>query len=1180
LLKKLTLHGFKSFCDRTEITLGSGATAIVGPNGCGKSNLADALRWVLGEQNARVLRTSKQQDIIFSGTETRRAMGSCEVRLLFDGITEDTETEIMRRVHRDGTGEYRLNGKACRWKDIVETLAGTGLSHTGYVVIGQGTIHELASGRPEDRRSWIEEASGVARVRLDKRDMESRLTHAAAELKRLDDLTVELVSRKERLEDDCQSARKYRELTSLKQEVELAMWLSQAEEEQRKVSNLVRRLERLRSDRDDMELSVPRLKEMEASLLEKKAPLDEAISESARLREETASALLMLEKERDAARGQATALEREIENRTARRDALKRDLEKLGDEETVLADRRESLDQKLDEATGRLREAESERAKHEELRRQYGEKAIALRGEVVALTGELARLQRARDDLRKKLDDNRRLSRELASFLMTSKARVESESVLVCDMKKRLQADSADRSELQERITALESRISASREALEKELAIEKNLGARLSAQRARKKLLEDLEKAFEGYGKGPRSVLEAASQERLGGVVGSVSQLISCEAKHIPALSAAIGAAAENIVVEDEEAAKAAIDMLRSVKGGRVTFLPLTLLRPRDMHPRARETLSQMKGVRPLQSVISYPERLEVCAGYLSGRVVLADDMDTALRFMKSSGWVTRVVTLNGESIEPGGAMTGGEAPRSEALFRRKKDLIELTMGEKKLAEELDQVLARRKAAERELGELTGEREQSIAALGSVASRIGKLEEQIAAAEASLSSRKAEIERREPETVSLKKEEDELLAELRLSGDRLDELSQTMALKQGELEKLDEEMKLASLTDRQSSDELRRLTGEKEILDRELSSVLRRLDSLAGERSSHEKALSEEESEIEKQSRNLKELGELNGSLGSRIAGLEEESRRLTRLFEEKSAEREALLTAVSQCQAEMARAERESATLSSRIEEAEAELEAQRQAFLDTKDLISSEFGVNDLSTVPFERISRAEALSKTEELEEALRALGSVNLKAEEEYKEVSDRIELIALERADVEEAIEEIYRARELVEKEMERRFLDTFALVRESFREVFQDLFGGGRGDLTLIEETLGVEVSAEPPGRRQKHLNLLSGGERSLCGIALIFAILSVKPSPLIVLDEVDTALDEANVMRFGQFLKRYAKDTQFLVITHQKATMEAADLLYGVTMQEPGVSKVFGMRLEDGATRQGEVL
>ena len=1180
MLKKLTLHGFKSFCDRTEITLGKGATAIVGPNGCGKSNLADALRWVLGEQNPRVLRSTRQQDVIFSGTETRKAMGSCEVRLLFDGITEDSETEIVRRLNRDGTGEYRLNGKVCRWKDIVETLAGTGLSHTGYVVIGQGTIHELASGRPEERRVWIEEASGVARVRLDKRDMETRLAHAEAELKRLDDLTVELVSRREKLAVDSEAARKYREIQARKQEVELAMWLSQAEEDERRISNLKRRLERLRSERDAMEVSGPRLREKEASLSEKRPALDEAIAECQRLREECAQELLSLEKERDGARGQAVALLKEIETRSARKEALQRDLKKLAAEENSLSARKDELETSLRAAQEKLEEAEAERARHEGLRKAYSERAIALRTEVVELTGELARLQRSGDDLRRKLDENRRQRRELTSFLEASRAKIEAEEARASALEATVKEGSERHAAEEKRLSDLDSRAGSLRAALDKELAAEKNLGARLSAVRARKKLLEDLERAFEGYGKGPRSVLEAASQGRLKGVIGAVSQLVSCDGRYIPALSAAIGGAAENIVVDDEEAAKAAISMLKKIGGGRATFLPVSLMRPRDLHPRAIQVLSSMKGVRPLLSVLSYPEHVEPCVKYLCGRIVLADDLDTALAFMRASGWTTRTVTLSGESIEPGGAMTGGEAPRSEALFRRKQDIMDLAAEEARLSGEMDLVLQRRASLEKELKAISAEREKCASLLGQLASQISRLEEELKRTRGSASALRAEVEEREPQVLFLEEAEKHLALELEDLGGRLDEVSRRMREKQGELEELDERLRAVSLSDDKYSGEIKRLRAEKEVLERELSAVMRRLDGIGGERSSHEKALAEEENEIEKGSSRLRQLEALTASLGARISALEAESRRLAGLFEEKSAERDALLRAISECQAEIARIERDSEAILSRIEEAAAELRAAEQALIDTRELIASEFGIRDLSGIPFEKVSRAQALSRIEEFDEALRSLGSVNLKAEEELKELSERLELIAVERADVEEAIREIHKAREVVEKEIERRFLETFSQVRESFREIFKELFGGGRGDLQLIEDTLGVEVIAEPPGRRQKHLSLLSGGERSLCGIALIFAILSVKPSPLIVLDEVDTALDESNVVRFGEFLKRYSKNTQFLVITHQRATMEAADLLYGVTMQEPGVSKVFGMRLDEVDARQGEIV
>lgn len=1174
MLKKLTLHGFKSFCDRTEVTLGSGITAIVGPNGCGKSNLADALRWVLGEQNPRILRSARQQDFIFSGTATRRAMGSCEVRLLFDSVTEDTETEIIRRVSRDGSGEYRLNGKVCRWKDVVETLAGTGLSHTGYVVIGQGTIQELASGRPEDRRAWIEEASGVAKVRLDKRDMEIRLQNAGADLKRLDDLMVELVARRERLEGDRDAARKYRELSRQKQEIELAMWISQADDEARRLSVLVKRLDKHQSDRRDMELSLPRLREQEAALAERKLPLDRAIADLSSDREEAAAALLALEKRRDSARGETAVLKRELETRSARKAALTRDLSNLSEEESRLEAERQGVSERLSVAGARLKEAEARREEQEALRKEYSEKAIAIRTEVVALTGELNSCQRMRNDLRRRLDDNLRAETDLAKWLQESRSRVESEKSEAASLSSRLKDARDRRAGIQESISSLDARLSELKSALEKELSAEKNLGARLSALRARKKLLEDMERAFEGYSKGPRSVLEARVRGALTGIIGSVSELISCDAKHIPALSAAIGGNAENIVVEGEESAKAAISMLRGARSGRATFLPLSLIRPRQMHPRAEQVVSRMKGVRPLISVVSFPEPIRKIAEYLLGRVVLGDDMDTGLRFMKESGWVTRVVTLSGDTIEPGGAISGGEAPRSEALFRRKQELTDVTYAEKEVAGELDAVLARRRSLEREVEQKSDQRDRERSELAKISAEISKLEDSKTRAEASVRSLEGEIRQREPEAEVLREREKTLRGELEAAVARERELSSAMSQKGQELSALESRLKSSSEEDLQMSADLRRLAAEKEMLERDLSNVVRRLEGILGERSSHERTLSEEDSEIRKQSERLRHVENLVEELGNEISALEEKSAQLAAGLEEKVREREEISSSISECQAEIARIERETVSLAIRIDETHAEIEAQKGALKDTRDFIASEFGVEDLATVAFERIARAEALSQTEELDALMRELGSVNLKAEEEYKEVSDRIELITAEKADVEEAILEIRRARELVEREMEKRFLETFNLVRSSFREIFRDLFGGGSGDLTLIEDTLGVEVSAEPPGRRQKHLNLLSGGERSLCGIALIFAILSVKASPLIVLDEVDTALDESNVVRFGQFLKRYSRDTQFMVITHQKATMEAADLIYGVTMQEPGVSRIFGMRLEQHAS------
>ena len=1171
MLRKLSLHGFKSFCDRTEVSLGSGITAIVGPNGCGKSNLADALRWVLGEQNPRVLRSARSQDVIFAGTQSRKAMGMAEVRLLFDSISDGAETEITRRLARDGSGEYRLNGKVCRWKDVVETLAGTGLAHTGYVVIGQGTIQELASGKPEDRRAWIEEASGVAKVRLDKRDMESKLEAARADIARLEDLMFELASRKEQLAGDRETARQYQDLAKQRRELDLSMWMYQFDDEIKKSSSLKRRLEKCAADLRDADLAAPRLIDEEASLRQKREPLDARIADLTSRRESAAQELLFLEKKRDAARGQIVVLKREVDARTARKAAIERDLLNLATERQTLESRRVGIASEFELASAALRGAEEKRQSQEAARKELSEKVIGVRTDVVTLTGELGSAGRARDDFRRGLEEVRREKASLQEYLRLATLEREKDGRELASVGEQQAAVAASGEEARTHLRSLETRSTEVKSLLDREISSEKNLGARLSAQRARRKLLEDMERNFEGYGRGPRTILEAHAKGLLKGIQGSVGQLFSCETRYIPALSAAVGGAAEDIIVADETAAKSAIAHLKQMRGGRATFLPLSALRPRDMNPRAEAALSRVSGVRSLLSVVSYPSEMESAARYLVGRIVLAETLDVGLQFMRESAWTTRVVTLTGESIEPGGAISGGEAPRSEGLFRRKQELSEARENDAALSKELESVLAKRKALEREASSLADESAAARSETMRISTQASRLTETRMRLESQARTLERQTRERESQGPALSDREEKLTSEMRRVVDREKEIAAQMTSRQEILRGYESKMKGSLDWDRQFEGQIRKLISDKEGLERDLSAVMRRLEGLSGEGLSHRRSLEEEDKEIARQGSLLVDVEGEEKSLGENIEVLDRDVSGLAGEALEAESLRERLTARLSDVAREMERLARDKVTLASRFDEASAEVETTAKALQDIADLVEQEFGLTDLVEVDHPRVTRAEGLPKAEDLDNQLKALGGVNLKAEEEYADISDRIDLLTTEKADVLSAIEEINRAREIVEKEMETRFIGTFSLVASSFREIFQELFGGGKGDLVLIEGSLGVEVIAEPPGRRQKHLNLLSGGERSLCGIALIFAILSVKASPLIVLDEADTALDESNIVRFRQFLKRYAEDTQFLVITHQKATMEAAEALYGVTMEEPGVSRIFGMRLEN---------
>lgn len=1171
LLKTMTVQGFKSFCDRTELVFGEGITAIVGPNGCGKSNLADALRWVLGEHNARLLRCNKLEEIVFSGTRRRKAMGMAEVRLLLEGVFDEGEQEIMRRFARDGTGEYRINDKVCRWKDIYESLLGTGLSHTGYVVIGQGTIQELAGGRPEDRRVWIEEASGVSRFRLREREVENRLRGAREDLVRLSDLLVELEERKKALQADWETAREYHRLASEKNDVELAMWLCQEQEESRRVQNVVRRINRYTRE---LEESIAAAHALEGGLGPAKSKL-EAVEDKLKSgiaeREQVASQLLELEKSRDSTRGKLALVSREIETRKVRQNVLQREIASLSGREAELLEQRESVSGRLTVTCAELDRLENERQGFETQWRSLSEKVIGIRESMASSTARLSRLQQAKDKLREQFEDKRRETVEINVRLASLNEQVSRFERELEETRQGL-AQNAERHRLS-RATCriLEEQVSKIRTRVREVVSEQKRLEAQRTRIATRKRLLEEMEKSFEGYGKGPRAILTAREQSVLDGIIGSVAELFWCDAKYVPALSAAVGGAAENIVVTDEEAAKAAIDFLKKHKSGRCTLLPLNLLRPGKLHPRAVHALSRVPGVRPLISVVQYNDDLIPCAEYLFGRVVLADTMDHALAFMKESGWVTRVVTLGGENIQAGGAITGGEAPRHESIFLRKQELSSLASEIGKVNGELSAVRSEILSLEQKLAALTQDLEQAREDALLAGTSVTRSQEKALQLEQSLEQARGEIVSNQEQVELMKAAEQELLSQMNEISATEQHISDILAEQEKELKQFETQIRDRLSIDEQYSDRIAGLSREKQELEQSLSSLVRQLENLRGEAVSTGKNLDEECKELARLEVLREELSSDETSLGESIPALEGRMGELSTQISELSSQAESLRQFLEQSVARIESLRLEQTSLKSRIADSRLELESLEAALSDTRKLIASRYGIQDPGSYEHPRIERQEALNQVEIIDMSIKSLGTVNLKAEQDFKELSERIEGICSEMKDVEDAIVELNRARELIRREIEKRFIETFEKVDENFQLIFSELFGGGRGKLKLVEDTMGVEVHAEPPGRRHKQFNLLSGGERSLCGIALIFSILSAKPSPVIVLDEVDSSLDEANVVRFAQFLKRYSEQTQFIVITHQESTMEVADIIYGITMEEPGVSKVFSMRLEN---------
>lgn len=1168
MLKSLTLHGFKSFYYRTTLSMSPGVTAIVGPNGCGKSNLVDALRWVLGEQNPKVLRCDASQDVIFSGTERKKAMGMAEVKLLME-TPDGSELEITRRLTRDGDSSYEMNGVPCRWRDIIKATAGMGLSYSGYVVIGQGVIQELAGGHAEDRRQWVEEAAGVGAFRMEKRETERKLEQIDVELRRLEDLLLELEARRAELEEACRIAKRYRELMASRKELEAGTWLWDLDHARRKLQSLGKKLSEAEAFVKEAETKVGELESSRVDLEREITTQKEIEQATSAEREKISRRLVELTRQRDGLGGMLEALGKEIEGRTARCKALAENIRKLVAEKGAILQRKNELLAKRDSLLQQIDEIEEEKKAREREAGALREKIVALRQNAVALVEKLREAQEKRDARRAEVERLRAqvlsLETEISGAtrsIETSRARQKGLQDEADAISKAIQSL---RGEFERCALAVEDLAEQVKNASEKEKATR----TELSRVSARVRILGDLERAHEGLGKGTRTVLDAAARGVLEGIVGAVGELLSCDKEYIPALAAALGGSVENVVVEDETSARRAIELLRKEKAGRVTFLPLDLLRPRDLPEEARRATVQVKGVRPLMDVISYPREIEKAVKYLVGRVVLAENMDTALEFMRKAGWSCRVVTLTGESLEPGGSISGGDTPRHAQVFERKQELLSLSEEEKRLTAALE-TLARR------LGELEAMRSKVLQERDSYKA-------QIHAAEAKLTALTDEISRLSRAVADEEGKVRTLTGELASKKEALARVESLFRESAGEEGALEKELDRAWAELRRYEEELREkdtqhatsslweeLTRERENLEAEIAAADRRLESIEVETNSVRRTLSEEQAELCRLIEEKEELVKKHADLERSIDELDREVRDLNGKIASMRSSIEEKEAVLGELVNEIYRRKRDAAEASSKMEEMRAEIASQMHELERVAEVLRKEYGIDPDLSGHIRRYARSEALSLIEGIDAEIKSLGQPNLRAEEEYETLSRRISQYIREKEEALKTKEELIRIKELAEREMERRFRETFEQVRSSFREIFTELFGGGKGDLRLTEDEKGIEVIAQPPGSRGRSFMLLSGGERSLTGLALIFALIKTKPSPFVVLDEVDTSLDEANVLRFGEFLRRLSRDTQFLVITHQKPTIEVADVVYGVTMDEPGVSKILGIRLE----------
>lgn len=1188
-LKAVEMQGFKSFPDRTKLTFDDGITVIVGPNGSGKSNISDAIKWVFGEQSVKSLRGAKMEDVIFGGSASRKPTGFAWVSLFIDNtdrsIDIDTdEVVITRRLYRSGESEYRINNNPVRLKDINETFMDTGLGRDGYSVIEQGKIAEIVSAKSTQRREIFEEAAGISKFRYRKTEAERKLTQAEDNLIRLRDIMQELEDRVGPLKAQSEKAKQYVVLAEEKKSLEISLWLEQLAKLGRQMAELEDKTLLAANDRTTAQ---KRLEEIER--------------ETEEIQQKTQELNLYIEHKRDRIREWETAISEAKVNAAVKQntvthnedtirelqDEWERSMLSAGELEEKLTGLREdcALLQKDAEETARRWE-ESQKAleakRQEERRLATEQSALALqkqelqenihRAELSAETaGTLAeetvdRLEALRGQAKNKDENLTRLREELAGHRAFAE-----------ELRERLESLQNSKNGY---LFKLKSRSDKIAEVESRQRNSEKLAGEKL--QRAQ--VLTDLEKNYESFNNSVKFVMKQAGAGALRGVIGPVSALIRTENRYSTAVEIALGAAIQNIVVQDETAAKRAIALLKERGAGRATFLPLTNIRA---NPIRESDLAARGGYVGLASeLVQCEERYRAVMDSLLGRTVVAEDIDAAAAIAKAYGYRYRAVTLDGQVVNAGGSLTGGSVNKNASILSRRGEIDALTAEAKKYAAQVEEL-------ETQLTELRREADTIRATVEGIAAEEKTAREDLISAQTLVSRLTASTEEAEQLNEQALREYDELTA-------RVEELRK-QKLTGGELvKKLTEEVARLNRMDVESTAAHTALTeaieeAARQVTDLQMEAITRRKDceaaqsviaQLENQQSGSEAALTElrqKQEQLQKENEAIRaEIEEITAG----AAGGGSEIETLRRDIKEADGQKDTLETRRSILTRESGDAITKREAAASELVRLQEKSEAmqEQQNGISTKMWEEYELTRSEAAetAIPLEDVPAAQ--KRLTELRGRIRGLGAVNVAAIEEYEEVSGRYRFMKEQIDDAENAKKELTRLIAELSAKMSAIFTERFAGINRHFGEIFRELFGGGHAELRLTDATdpleTGIEIIVQPPGKIIKNLSALSGGEQAFVAICIYFAILRVNPAPFVLIDEIEAALDDVNVGKFAAYLHRMTDHTQFISITHRRGTMEQGDVLYGVTMEEEGISKLLRLDVAEMEKKFGKSL
>ena len=1182
-LKRLELQGFKSFPEKIRLDFNTGITAVVGPNGSGKSNISDAVRWVLGEQSARSLRGAKMEDVIFAGTQNRRALGFAEVSMIIDNTdrrmkVDYTEITVTRRVYRSGESQFSINGTVCRLRDIHELFMDTGIGREGYSIIGQGRVEEILSTRSEDRRLLFEEAAGIVKHKNRKTDAEHKLERERQNLVRVNDIIAELEAQLEPLERQAEKAKKYMALAERYKLVAVNIFIHAASHAEETMTGMSRNL-------DDLQVQIAETeREQESARARNEAAKQEAAVLAAQAEgasESLANLRLDVEKKENDIRLCEQAIEhmetdkarlrQDIADRTAAIADSEMQMHSFGAKCDAVTLERAAQEENRRRAEGELGVLEAQLAKSEGQIEQYASEHISRLSGLTDIKTKTERAEAMYEQLetrKEDLGDERDLNESRLHEAQTKRQALE----------KDMAAQDAQNAALEQKLAMLwNDREVADAEIAETDAA-QKASAKRLHEAQSRHKLLVELEAGHEGYFRSVKAVLKEKKQNPNGyrGIRGAVAELISVPERFEQAVEIALGNALQDIVTETEAEAQNAIAFLKRTDSGRATFLPMSAVRGKRLSNE--EALLREAGMmNAMIDVIEYAQEYDGVLSSLMGRVLIADNLDNAVKFSRKYKSAYKVVTLDGDIINSGGAMTGGSHNKNAAgILGRGREIAALQVCIKGIMDETDELDARLQNAQQRQDSILHQIEQSkvlqqetALARAAVQVSMAQADEALKALEGNRKAYDAEEQRIMEQIVAANQEMRRLADEQKRVETEIADILQTMDTRQG-----------AVTEARAAKDKkLKELTGIQvamSALEQNAASARENIVRIQSDiRAAHE-AIARLQEEHDGLNGDRAGKRDVIAALRADITALENEQENMDEGIATLVAKRSALSLRME----EMERAAEERAALLARLNGELARLEVKREQ-LETDnrrlyDEMWDEYELTYQTALQYPRLdeppSRLTAESRT--LKNEMRDLGVVNVGAIEEYKMVSERYDFLAKQRGDIEEAEAKLLEIiRELVTL-MEQQFREQFSVISENFGIVFAEMFGGGQAYLKLADEDnvleSGIDIIAQPPGKNLQQLSLLSGGERSLTAIALLFAILRMKPSPFCVLDEIEAALDDANVSRFANYLHNFASDTQFIVITHRKGTMESADVLYGVTMQEQGVSKLVSVRFD----------